>query len=103
MTGQQKDALMYQRAAAMGDDTGRYSEVVRLGEIDERPDIRKKIQDVDDLHGVQAVRDTSLVSDSSCARSPGVVTNSIVSDAAPSMAVTRLVKNRTRIVASFVN
>ena len=103
MTGQQKDALMDQRAAAMGDDTGRYSEVVRLGEIDERPDIRKEIQDVDDLHRGQAVGDASTRVGASSARSPGVVTNSIASDAAPSMAVTRLVKNRTRMVASFVN
>ena len=48
---------MDQRAAAMGGDTGRYSVVVRLGEIDERPDIRKEIQDVDDLYRGQAVGD----------------------------------------------
>ena len=76
MTGQQKDALMDQRAAAMGDDAGRKPGVVRLNEEDERPDIRKEIQNVDDLHRGQAVGDASTRATWAFrAKSPGRLTS----------------------------
>ena len=51
MARHQKGALVNQRSAALGDDAGRDSEVVRLGEIDERPDVREQIERVDNLDG----------------------------------------------------
>jgi hypothetical protein len=56
MTGHEQDPLMDQRAGARGDDARRDAQVVRLHKVDERPDIREEVQDVDDPDCVQAVR-----------------------------------------------
>jgi hypothetical protein len=51
MARHQDSALVNQRSTALGDDAARYSEVVRLGEIDERPDVREQIERVDNPNG----------------------------------------------------
>ena len=55
MTGQQKDALMNQRAGAVADDAWRKPGVVRLDEVDERSDVGKDIVHVHDLQSRQVV------------------------------------------------
>jgi len=51
MASHQKSALVNQGSAALGDDAGWDSEVVRFGEIDKGPYVREQIERVDNPDG----------------------------------------------------